>query len=225
MFNCCTTPVERHGSYSQEYGVRLSRVNLGGTAKAADTGTERRRAQLVTGRILQFDQVRGYGFVAADDDGDDVFLHASVFDGDPDELVPGAKIEFKIMAGDRGRKAFAAHLTDDEPEHELVPPPRPVSGPRPGLALPSAASSAPPPSPSPPSPSPSPSSIMPPPDAPGPDQAPDDEQMCDVLSPVELGQELTELLLTSTPSLTGQQVLAVRQAVLESARKHGWVDI
>jgi len=179
---------------------------------------------LATGRILQFDQVRGYGFVGADDDGDDVFLHASVFDGDPDELVPGAKIEFKIMAGDRGRKAFAAHLTDDEPEHEPVPPPRPVPAPRPGLAFPPTGSSAPAPVPA-PAPAPAPASITPAPHAPGPDQVSDDEQLCDVLSPVEFGQELTELLLTDVPSLTGQQVLAVRQAVLESARKHGWVDM
>lgn len=99
MFNCCTTSVERRESRSQVEG----------------TGSERRRPQLITGRILQFDHVRGYGFVGADDDGEDVFLHASVFDGDPDELVPGTKIEFKVMAGDRGRKAFAAHLIDDEP--------------------------------------------------------------------------------------------------------------
>jgi CspA family cold shock protein len=41
---------------------------------------------------LQFDRVRGYGFVAADDGGD-IFLHASVFDGDPDELAPGIRVE------------------------------------------------------------------------------------------------------------------------------------
>jgi CspA family cold shock protein len=60
---------------------------------------------------------------------------------------------------------------------------------------------------------------------PGKDQAPDDEQMCDVLSPAEFGQELTELLLGNVPSLTGQQVLEVRQSLLESAKKHGWVDM
>jgi cold shock CspA family protein len=58
---------------------------------------------LVTGRVLQFDHACGYGFVAADDGGDDVFLRTSVFDGDPDELVRGTKPEFKVMAGDRGR--------------------------------------------------------------------------------------------------------------------------
>jgi cold shock protein len=180
---------------------------------------------LVTGRLLQFDHARGYGFVAADDGGEDVFLHTSVFDGDPDELVPGTKMEFKVMAGDRGRKAFGAHLIDDEPESDLVPPPRPVSppqsvpGPRLGPASPPVWPSG--PTSSPPSAQ---TSTAPAPHATGDDQAPDDEQLCDVLSPAEFGQELTELLLSNVPSLTGQQVLEVRQSVLESAEKHGWVE-
>lgn len=181
---------------------------------------------MVTGRILQFDHARGYGFVGADDDGDDVFLHASVFDGDTDELVPGTKIEFKVMAGDRGRKAFAARLIDDEPDNGLVPPPRPASppqsvpGPRPGPASPPVSSAAPAPSPS-----AAQTSTAPVPHAPDTDLASNDEQLCDVLSPAEFGQELTELLLSNVPTLTGQQVLEVRQSVLESAKKHGWIDI
>jgi CspA family cold shock protein len=98
---------------------------------------------LATGRVLQFDHMRGYGFVAADDGGDDVFLHTSVFGGDPDELVPGTRVGFNVMAGDRGRKAFAAHLIDDEPEKDLIAAVRPVAplqpfaaGPRPGPASP-----------------------------------------------------------------------------------------
>lgn len=67
---------------------------------------------LSTGRVLQFDPDRGYGFIAADDGGEDVFLHSSVFDGDPKELAPGVRVEFEVMAGDRGRKAFAVHHAD-----------------------------------------------------------------------------------------------------------------
>ncbi len=183
---------------------------------------------MITGRVLQFDHVRGYGFVAADDGGEDVFLHASVFDGDPDELAPGTKMEFKVMAGDRGRKAFAARLVD-EPESDLVPPPRPGS-----LPVASPATLAPPrvspPVPAPPPSSPQPAQAEPPPASPASpasrgDQAPDDEQLCDVLSPAEFVRELTEMLLTNVRSLTGQQVLEVRQSVLESAKKHGWVDM
>jgi cold shock protein len=158
---------------------------------------------LATGRVLQFDQARGYGFVAAGDGGEDVFLHASVFDGDPDELAPGVKVEFKIMAGDRGRKAFAAHLVEDESD----------SGNEQAGAVP-------------PTPSVMPAKvILSQPQAPPQEDTPDEEQMCDVLSQAELGQEVTELLINNVPTLTGQQILEIRQGVLECARKHGWVDI
>ena len=190
---------------------------------------------MVTGRVLQFDHIRGYGFVAADDGGEDVFLHTSVFDGDPEELVPGTKVEFKVMAGDRGRKAFGARLTDDEPENDLgqparaVAPPRPVAPPPPvpvprpvPVSPPVAAAGQAPSAPAQASPTQNRPGTT---DSPGGDQTQDDEQMCDVLSPAEFGQELTELLLSNVPSLTGQQVLDVRQSVLESAKKHGWVDM
>ena len=65
---------------------------------------------MATGRVLQFDEERGYGFIAADDGGEDVFLHASVFEGDSRQLVPGLPVEFETMAGDRGRKAFGVHV-------------------------------------------------------------------------------------------------------------------
>jgi CspA family cold shock protein len=65
---------------------------------------------MATGKVLHFDSIRGYGFVTADDGGDDIFLHASAFDGDPSDLTPGLELEFQVMAGDRGRKAYAAHF-------------------------------------------------------------------------------------------------------------------
>jgi cold shock CspA family protein len=69
---------------------------------------------MATGKLLQFDPARGYGFVAADDGGEDVFLHASVFYGDLGELVPGIPLEFQIMAGDRGRKAFSVSIAEEK---------------------------------------------------------------------------------------------------------------
>jgi cold shock protein len=138
---------------------------------------------MATGKVLQFDSGRGYGFVAANDGGEDVFLHASVFDGDSSELVPGIQLEFEIMAGDRGRKAYAVRFA----EEKSVPMP---------LVLSQQAFS-----------------------------VSEEDQMCDVLSQEEFTTELTELLLTTMPTLTGQQILEVRQAMLEVARKHGWVDV
>jgi cold shock protein len=89
---------------------------------------------MATGKVLQFDAIRGYGFVTADDGGEDIFLHASAFDGDPGDLIPGLELEFQVMAGDRGRKAYAAHF----PNGNSSPPPRVViatAAPSPSLTL------------------------------------------------------------------------------------------
>jgi cold shock CspA family protein len=171
--------------------------------------------------VLQFDQERGYGFIAADDGGEDVFLHASVFDGDSYDLAPGVRIEFKVMAGDRGRKAFAAHPIPDEPEAAGSPvPPPPVA-----TALAVQPPAVPRPAPAPVQ-SPALTALVPPqPPQSELEAVADDESMCDVLSPVEFSQELTEVLLSNAPTLTGRQVLEVRESVLEYAKKHGWVDI
>lgn len=138
---------------------------------------------MATGKVLQFDAGRGYGFVAADDGGEDVFLHASVFDGDSSELIPGIPLEFEIMAGDRGRKAYAARFV----EAKSAPIPQPVLSQQAFSLI-------------------------------------EEDQMCDVLSQAEFATELTELLLTTMPTLTGQQILETRHGMLEFARKHGWVD-
>jgi CspA family cold shock protein len=87
---------------------------------------------LADGRVLQFDQARGFGFITAEDGGDDVFLHASVFDGDVNDLVPGIRVEFEIMAGDRGRKAFAVRLANGESAPANRPSPAPSSQVLPG---------------------------------------------------------------------------------------------
>lgn len=66
-----------------------------------------------TGRILQFDEERGFGFIAADDGDADIFLHASDLSGDSSDLAPGVRVEFELVTDDRGRKAFAARVVED----------------------------------------------------------------------------------------------------------------
>ena len=153
---------------------------------------------MATGKVLQFDPARGYGFVAADDGGEDIFVHASVFEGDSNELVPGVPLEFQIMAGDRGRKAFGVRFAGSRsaPLQEAAPvPPPPV----PPLQR-----------------------LIP---APQEFSAPEEDQMCDVLSQTEFGTELTELLLNTIPALHGPQILELRQSMLGFAKKRGWVDV
>jgi hypothetical protein len=54
--------------------------------------------------------------------------------------------------------------------------------------------------------------------------APEEDQMCDVLSQTEFGTEITELLLNTIPALHGPQILELRQSMLGFAKKRGWVD-
>jgi hypothetical protein len=48
--------------------------------------------------------------------------------------------------------------------------------------------------------------------------------MCDVLTSEEYRRDVTELLLTSSPQLTAEQVLTIRGALLKFGEGHGWVE-
>lgn len=47
---------------------------------------------------------------------------------------------------------------------------------------------------------------------------------CDTLDEQDYLTEVTEILIESAPSMTGEQIAAVRQALLREAIHHGWVD-
>lgn len=136
------------------------------------------------GRILRFDEVRGYGFIAPADGGEDVFFHANDF-GDQRHLVRAdARVEYEAEEGDRGLKVSSVRIIGG-PAAEA----RTTGGERAVKAA-----------------------------------AREDDGMCDVLAPRQFVAEVTEVLLTHVPSLTGAQIAQIRQHLADHARSHGWID-
>jgi CspA family cold shock protein len=63
--------------------------------------------------VKWFDAERGFGFLATDE-GEEVFLHASAL---PDGTVvkPGAKVEFGVVDGRKGKQALSVRVLDAPP--------------------------------------------------------------------------------------------------------------
>lgn len=59
-----------------------------------------------TGRIIQFNQTRGYGFIAPDGGGEDVFIHSEELKGQAHGVHAGTRVQFEVVDGARGQKAF-----------------------------------------------------------------------------------------------------------------------
>lgn len=65
---------------------------------------------MTLGKVLKFDEVRGYGFVAPESGGADVFMHANDLVGDKHLFTAGSLVQFEIEKGDRGDKASSVQL-------------------------------------------------------------------------------------------------------------------
>lgn len=66
---------------------------------------------MAKGRIIRFNPSSGWGFIAPDEGGEDVFVHASEFT-DPGQVRTGTAVEFEVMEGQRGPKAFGVRIID-----------------------------------------------------------------------------------------------------------------
>lgn len=73
-----------------------------------------------TGRVVRFDQLRGYGFIAPDGGGDDVFLHANDLEMEKSELKRDSRVSFEIEDGERGK--FATTVRPHRPQPDRISP-------------------------------------------------------------------------------------------------------
>ena len=67
---------------------------------------------LMTGKVVRYDELRGYGFVAPDSGEDDVFLHVNDLTFDKRLLAAGVQVRFTTEEGPRGLKASDVTLVD-----------------------------------------------------------------------------------------------------------------
>ncbi|MDX8407966.1 MAG: cold-shock protein [Mariprofundaceae bacterium] len=61
---------------------------------------------MATGSVKWFNDAKGFGFIAQDDGGDDVFVHFSAIQGDGfKRLDEGQRVEFEVEDGQKGPQA------------------------------------------------------------------------------------------------------------------------
>ena len=77
----------------------------------------------VSGKVVHYDANRGFGFLAPESGGADVFLHINDIDIDEGDLKPGAKVSFDVEETDRGAKAINVAVTEAAPADDSAPAP------------------------------------------------------------------------------------------------------
>ncbi|MDT3399776.1 cold shock domain-containing protein [Streptomyces sp. B1866] len=152
---------------------------------------------MATGKVVRFDEFRGYGFIAPDNGSEDVFVHANDLLDDKYLFRPGLRVSFEVEDGERGLKASEVRLVG--PGGSAGPGPAGPGGTAPVRQAAVAASG-----------------------TPGEEDA--EDGVCDLLSASEFQHELTEALLLVTPALTGEQILQTRRRIIKLAQTHRWVE-
>ncbi|MEV0642499.1 cold shock domain-containing protein [Streptomyces sp. NPDC050619] len=88
---------------------------------------------LMTGKVLRFDEVRGYGFIAPSEAGEDVFMHANDLLDEKYLYHEGSEVEFFMEMGEKGPKASEIRLVY-QPSANRIPATRPAApGEAPGI--------------------------------------------------------------------------------------------
>ena len=67
---------------------------------------------MAEGKVKWFSSEKGYGFIAQDEGGDDVFVHFSAIQGDGyRSLNEGDQVEFRVEQGQKGLQAADVRVT------------------------------------------------------------------------------------------------------------------
>jgi cold shock protein len=70
-------------------------------------------ASEIHGTVKWFNGQKGFGFVAAEDGGKDVFLHISIFDRAGIQVLPeGQQVTMRVITTQKGREAISVALID-----------------------------------------------------------------------------------------------------------------
>lgn len=67
-----------------------------------------------TGKVKWYDAEKGFGFLQSDD-GDEVFLHATVLPAGMLTLKNGTRVEYGVADGKRGPQALSLRILDELP--------------------------------------------------------------------------------------------------------------
>jgi cold shock protein len=90
--------------------VSLCRTPSRGGSFAFDVS----EAAVPTGTVKWYDSEKGFGFITSDE-GDDVFVHVSPLPAGVSALKPGAKVEFGVVDGRRGKQALSLSVISAAP--------------------------------------------------------------------------------------------------------------
>lgn len=155
---------------------------------------------MTNGKVVHFDTQRGFGFLAPDAGGEDVFLHVNDIDFDESALRPGTEVTFDVESGDKGLKAVNVAVVGGTPaprreqrDHRGDREHRGDRGDRRDQRE----------------------------QRPRRDAAP--RAAAGALDMQSFVDELTELLLDSSDDLTAGQIIEIRQRIADFAFARGWV--
>lgn len=81
---------------------------------------------MAVGRIISFNMARGFGFIAPDSGGEDVFVHADELAEGGVSARTGARVDFEIIDTQRGLKAFNVRPSGGAQPAGTVTRPTPV---------------------------------------------------------------------------------------------------